>query len=179
MNWLVIDAAPWHFCCCCFSCQFQLSAISRRLLPRAYKCDMCTHHPLPNISLPSSSPPPWPTNTVAMKFPPHLCWCIVRRRRQTTCFVTCWQFSFMNQVKIWIHFNFLLALSIHQLAAQGEMVFLASRIEQGGWNYGNVFKNTVFSERPLLHLFDWLNITTFGRCGGFGTVLIMELWRRQ
>lgn len=27
---------------------------------------------------------------------------------------------------------FPVALSIHQLAAQGEMVFLASRIEQGG-----------------------------------------------
>lgn len=27
--------------------------------------------------------------------------------------------------------SFLSALSIHQLAAQGEMVFLASRIEQG------------------------------------------------
>lgn len=59
-------------------------------------------------------------------------------------------FFLIPKLQMLIHFNFLPALSIHQLAAQGEMVFLASRIEQGGWNYDKFFKNTLFTKRVLL-----------------------------
>lgn len=57
-----------------------------------------------------------------------------------------------------IRFSFLPALSIHQLAAQGEMVFLASRIEQGGWNYDKFFKNHTIYQKGTITIWKYMFI---------------------